>query len=232
LLAAIVLLMSAHAAFAGTVTLSWDPNIESDLAGYLLSYGTAPGTYTGTIDVGNVTSYQFSEPDPRVRYYLAVRAYNTAGMTSGYSNETVTTPALTVTGITSSQSSPQQVGATITFTATAIGGTPPHQFKWWIDDGTRTTLAQDWSTGNTVTWGSLGQEWTSSSTFTWTPTSANQIYTIRVWGRNAGDPDDEPDNPGATLDTTFTITSPNVLPPPSNGGAQQASPAAPLPGRP
>src|SRR5258705_6891059 len=42
---------------AGTVKLAWDPNAETDLAGYIVHYGTASGVYTNTIDVGYVTAW-------------------------------------------------------------------------------------------------------------------------------------------------------------------------------
>ena len=117
---------------AGIVSLTWDPNTESDLAGYLLSYGTASGQYTITIDVGNVSSYQFSEPNPSIRYYLALRAYDTGGAISPYSNEVVTTPnpPLTLTDLTANRVSPQPVGTSIVFAAIASGGISPHQFRW------------------------------------------------------------------------------------------------------
>ena len=42
LLAALVALLSGHAASAGTVSLAWDPVADSDLAGYRVYYGTSP----------------------------------------------------------------------------------------------------------------------------------------------------------------------------------------------
>jgi hypothetical protein len=194
---------------AGVVTLVWDPNSESDLAGYLLSYGTASGQYTTTIDVGEVTSYIFSEPDATRRYYLALRAYNTAGRISPFSNEVVTTPAslpLTVTGISANKMSPQPAGATISFAATASGGTTPYQFKWWILNGSTSTVGRQWSTSNT---------------FSWTPTSPSTTYRVRVWARNASSTADQPDNPGAVLDMAFVITAATNLAPTVNAGADK-----------
>ena len=69
-------------------TASWDPNTEPDVAGYRLSYGTAPGVHTVTIDVGNVITYQFFPPPGRT-YYVVVQAYNTAGELSEKSAEVV-----------------------------------------------------------------------------------------------------------------------------------------------
>ena len=179
---------------AATITLAWNPNTEPDLGGYLLSYGTASGQYTTTIDVGNVTSYFFAEPNPFLRYYLALRAYDTEGLVSPYSNEVVTTPnpSLTITGLSANRMSPQPVGTSIVFTATASGGAAPYQFKWWIDNGGTSTVGQQWSTSNT---------------FTWTPTSPGSTYVIRVWARNATSTADAPDSSIAILTMTFTITA-------------------------
>ena len=51
-----VLAAAARPAFSGTVSLAWDPVADTDLAGYRVYYGTAPGNYTQSVDVGNVTS--------------------------------------------------------------------------------------------------------------------------------------------------------------------------------
>ena len=71
---------------AATVTAMWDPNTESDLAGYKLSYGLQSGVYTTTIDVGNVTSWPLTLTDG-LRYYFAVQAYNTSAAISPFSAE-------------------------------------------------------------------------------------------------------------------------------------------------
>ena len=192
----------AAAAEAATVTLAWDPNPEPDIDGYRLSFGTSSGQYTTTVDVGNITTYTLTSLLPGVRYYFALRAYNAAG-TSPYSNEvSVTTLSpLTVTNLTANRASPQPPGTTITFSATASGGIPPYQYKFWIITGTTQTVGRNWST---------------TSTFAWTPTVANSNYTIRVWARNASSTADAPDNPAATLQMSFSIAA--------SGGATNQAP--------
>jgi hypothetical protein len=88
LFAAAFLLASASTFEAQTrfVTVAWDANRESNLAGYILSYGTKSREYVTHIDVGNVTSWQLNVMPGRP-YYFAVRAYNTNGYPSDYSNE-------------------------------------------------------------------------------------------------------------------------------------------------
>jgi len=69
--------------------LEWNANVEPDLAGYLVLIGTAPGSYTKTVDVGNQTAYSLSGLAAGSAYYLAVKAYNSAGLVSAPSAEVV-----------------------------------------------------------------------------------------------------------------------------------------------
>ena len=69
-----------------------DGSVVTSVAGYKVYYGTEPGVYTGSIDVGNTTQYalaDFSAAVPQgVTYYICITAYD-AGMTmeSPCSNE-------------------------------------------------------------------------------------------------------------------------------------------------
>jgi hypothetical protein len=87
----IALLVGAAAgmawAAAGEVTLAWDPNSETDLAGYRIHWGTATGTYTQHVDVGNVVQYTVKNLTLGTTYFFAATAYNASGLESGYSNE-------------------------------------------------------------------------------------------------------------------------------------------------
>ncbi|MFQ5772123.1 MAG: fibronectin type III domain-containing protein [bacterium] len=74
-----------------TVTVSWDANTESDLAGYKIYYGLfsrndpAFDGYQFVVDVGNVTSRDLQiQPG---KWYFAVTAYDTAGNESLFSEE-------------------------------------------------------------------------------------------------------------------------------------------------
>jgi hypothetical protein len=59
----------------------------TDLAGFKIYYGTAPGRYDHSIDVGNVATYTLTGLTPGQTYYIAATAYDTSKMESGYSNE-------------------------------------------------------------------------------------------------------------------------------------------------
>jgi fibronectin type 3 domain-containing protein len=75
----------------GTVTLAWDANTESDLAGYKIHYGIASGSYSTTIDVEKVTQYTVPDLIPGTTYYFAATAYDNDQNESAYSIELVHT---------------------------------------------------------------------------------------------------------------------------------------------
>jgi hypothetical protein len=77
-------------AFAGDVTLAWDPNTEPDLAGYRVYYGFGSRNYDHVLNVGNCTSYQVTGLEQGRTYYFAATAVNTANMESDFSNEVST----------------------------------------------------------------------------------------------------------------------------------------------
>jgi hypothetical protein len=82
----VALLISVWAR-AEQVTLAWDANTESDLAGYKVHYGTASGSYTTIVDVHKVTTSSIGTLTAGQTYYFAVTAYNASGNESGYSNQ-------------------------------------------------------------------------------------------------------------------------------------------------
>jgi len=111
--------------FAAQIRLAWDPNTESDLAGYKVYYGTTSGTYGTPIDAGNVNTYTMTGLTLGQTYFVTVTAYDTSPNESGYSNE-VSGPAtdgtLTFT-VTTNPSGKRVVVDSITYTA-------PQTFSW------------------------------------------------------------------------------------------------------
>ncbi|MFC0532028.1 polysaccharide lyase family 8 super-sandwich domain-containing protein [Phytohabitans kaempferiae] len=61
----------------GQLQLSWDP--ASQAQGYVVKYGTTPGNYTTTVDVGLATKHVVSGLTGGQTYYYTVSAYNTLG---------------------------------------------------------------------------------------------------------------------------------------------------------
>ncbi len=83
----LLFLLFSRPASAGSVTLEWDANTESDLAGYKLHYGTASGNYTQSIDAGPALTVTAPNLTGGTTYFFVLTAYNTAGLESLPSNE-------------------------------------------------------------------------------------------------------------------------------------------------
>jgi hypothetical protein len=69
------------------VTLAWDRNTESNIAGYKIYYGTGSRVYNWFIDVGNVTKYTVTGLADGSTYYFAATAYDASDKESAYSGE-------------------------------------------------------------------------------------------------------------------------------------------------
>ena len=90
--AILLLTLSAHAQSTGKVTLAWNPDSVSGLAGYHLYEGIASGTYTNDLSVGNQTNATISGLTLGVKYFFALTAYTSNGLESPFSNEISYTP--------------------------------------------------------------------------------------------------------------------------------------------
>jgi hypothetical protein len=73
------------------VTLEWNSNVEENLAGYVVYFGTESRYealyYDNEIDVGDWNSHTIYNLEDGITYYFAVRAYNDQNYLSGYSTE-------------------------------------------------------------------------------------------------------------------------------------------------
>lgn len=76
---------------SASALLQWNAVAASDLAGYRVYFGTAPGIYAQArgqgVDAGRSTSLAVGELQSGVTYYFAVTSYNSAGNESAYSSE-------------------------------------------------------------------------------------------------------------------------------------------------
>ena len=87
LLSLLLVLLAAQAA-AATLTITWAPNSEPDLAGYRIYYGAASGSYGDPVTVGPAaTRHQLSGLEAATTYYVAMSAFDYSGNESGFSNE-------------------------------------------------------------------------------------------------------------------------------------------------
>ena len=106
---------------------------------------------------------------------------------------TVSSP-VTAAAITANMAAPQPAGSTITWTATATGGTAPYLYKWLVH--------------NDVQWNAV-TGWNSSNTFAWTPALANANYRVTVWVKRASNTADAPEvSAPAVMFAVSTATAP------------------------
>ena len=88
---ALIFLILVPSVYSDETILSWDPNPESEIAGYKTYYGTTSKTYDACVDVGNVSSCTISGLQEGTTYYFAVTAYNIENIESDFSEEVVYT---------------------------------------------------------------------------------------------------------------------------------------------
>jgi len=81
--------LTVNLATTSSATLTWNPNTESDLAGYKVYRATASGAYGVPVATlsGNVTSYVSAGLQVGTTYYFVVTAYDSAGNESPRSAE-------------------------------------------------------------------------------------------------------------------------------------------------
>jgi hypothetical protein len=191
-----LLFIASISSYAASVTLAWDPNSESDLAGYRVLYGTSSGVYAQVLDAGNTTTAVVPNLTEGTTYYFVVKAYNTAVIDSTASAEISftppsppshnTPPTVTLTGPTNG--STYLAPASITLDATAL-------------DSDGTVARVEFYQGTTK----LGEDSTSPYAFAWSGVAfGTYLLTARAI-----------DNQGAHTDSltaTVTVNAPNQAP--------------------
>jgi hypothetical protein len=191
-----LIVFSAEFSFAATTTLNWNPPTENedgstlnDLDGYIIYYGTSSDTYTQSIDVSNVTTYQLSGLEYDTTYYIAITAYDTSGNESTYSEEQIS-----------------HVGP-------APDSTPPNITNVLISGMTETSATISWTTdeaadtkveyGTTSSYGStttLNSSSVTSHSQSISGLSASTLYHYKVLSR------DDAGNLATSSGYTFTTT--------------------------
>ena len=143
MLACLLFMVGQTACFASTVVLQWDPNTDTDLAGYKVYYqsdsSTTPFQGTGAtqgsapVDVHNQTTATVSGLDPAHPYYFAVTAYNTSGVESAYSN-IVSVPELVPPTVSlTSPANGASVNGTVSVNATASDNVGVTKVQFYVN---------------------------------------------------------------------------------------------------
>jgi hypothetical protein len=143
------------------------------------AYSTSP-TFTWTPTASDLGTHAFQVWARRIGSSAAYDVYTSKSVVidSG--------AVLTVTALTANKAA--TVGASVTWTATATGGTAPLQYRFWRQDNGVWAMVRDYS---------------SSNQFTWTPTVADVgTHGLQVWVRNAGSTNAYDAYRGITFDVT------------------------------
>ncbi|HET9268252.1 MAG TPA: putative Ig domain-containing protein, partial [Vicinamibacterales bacterium] len=111
----LALVAGVRAVAAETLSIQWDPNPEPEVVGYRVFIGAQPGVYDSHVDVGNVTTYNFSAVQPGRAYCFAVAAFY-AGPTMGTKSADVCTDENQPPTLSSPGNQSSAVGTALTLT--------------------------------------------------------------------------------------------------------------------
>ncbi|HXH12479.1 MAG TPA: LamG-like jellyroll fold domain-containing protein [Alphaproteobacteria bacterium] len=148
LLTVLSLLLMVSQLQAAQAQLSWsapttnaDGSPLKDLAGYKVYYGLASRSYGTPIDVGNTTIYTITGLTGGVRYYFAVKAYDTSRNDSAFSAEVSFVPPLDPSLVANFTATPTSGTAplAVTFTDTSTGTVTITSWSWKFGDGGTST---------------------------------------------------------------------------------------------
>lgn len=85
----VTLILLSAVMLTSAVTVRWTPNIEPDLSGYRVYWGTNSRSYTKVIDCGLTNVYFIDNTNfpTGVKFFICVTAYNATGLESEPSKE-------------------------------------------------------------------------------------------------------------------------------------------------
>lgn len=141
---AILIATAAHAVTA-SVSLAWNPSSSTNVAAYMVYYGTSSGSYISAVPVQNATNVTINGLNSGTTYYFAATSIDKAGNQSAYSSEISAVAgasgSVTITAQPSNQSA--AVGQPATFSVSASGSNLSYQWNFnssAISNATGSTL--------------------------------------------------------------------------------------------
>jgi len=151
--AVLAFLLASAPAAAGTVNLAWDAVPSALVAGYVVHYGPAAGSYTASVDVGKVTTATVNGLTEGATYHFTVAAYDAAHNEGSLSNDVAGTVKYTV--------------PVASFSASTVSGPAPLALNF-INSSTGAITSYSWTFGDgtTSTVQSPAKVYSSAGTFT------------------------------------------------------------------
>jgi PKD repeat protein len=229
LVMAVVLVLVAIGANAAQTSLAWDPVPDPRVVGYSVHYGTASGSYTTSIPVGNLTSYTVTGIPSGNVYFFAISAYDASGAHSAYSNEVRVAHLVQHTApSTSFDATPVSGAAPLTVDFVSTSGGTISGYSWDFGDGASASSAGSPAPATTrhtyqvpgiytvrlTATGPGGSHTTTranlvtvSGTVPPTPQPATGDATVTLFGNAAPRSSTSPDTGAATLGVRFVATT-------------------------
>jgi len=130
-------------------------------------------TWTTMTGWSPANTWAWTPTSANLGYAVAVRArsaWNTGAREMATTQVYGVLPKVTSVTMTPDAPAPRALGATVTWTAGASGGTAPYEYQWAVFDGAAWTTMTGWSSANT---------------WAWTPVSANASYQVAARARSA-----------------------------------------------
>jgi len=160
------------------INLAW-ADLSGDETGFRIQRSANGGGFSDIATIyPNLTTYSDIALSPNTSYAYRVVAFNTFGdsLPSNTTSAIATGTFPDATGVTLSPNpgGPQEIGANVTWTAVATGGTGKYEyrFEYRLAGAPAFTLAQDYSTSSNWAW--------------YTPTATPGRYEIEVSARTVG----------------------------------------------
>ncbi|HEY1663746.1 MAG TPA: fibronectin type III domain-containing protein [Verrucomicrobiae bacterium] len=123
--------ITARAATQSSVTIGWSPSASSNIAGYMIYYGTSSGNYISAVPVSNVTNITINGLTSGTTYYFAATSLDSSGNQSGFSSEISATVGASGSVVITSQPASQSaaLGRPATFAVAATGNSLAYQWN-------------------------------------------------------------------------------------------------------